>query len=124
MLDDDTLLRTGCLIDGEWIAEAGGNRLTVSNPADGAVITSVPDMGPGETRAAIADSDARRLQGAAHRLKGLAAGFDAHEAAAAAGSATRSARPRASRRACRAWSRRCRPSARSARTSTRTSMPW
>jgi HPt (histidine-containing phosphotransfer) domain-containing protein len=43
------------------------------------LLDEVPEL-LDETRAAIAHSDGHRLRVAAHRLKGLATGFDAHEA--------------------------------------------
>jgi succinate-semialdehyde dehydrogenase / glutarate-semialdehyde dehydrogenase len=52
-LKDPSLLRQQCYVDGQWLdARAGGTR-QVRNPATGAVIGTVPDMGTAETRAAI-----------------------------------------------------------------------
>jgi len=47
----DSLLKNQCLIDGAWV---GTPTLSVTNPATGAVIGKVPDMGAEDTRAAIA----------------------------------------------------------------------
>lgn len=47
----DSLLKNQCLIDGVWV---GAPALSVTNPATGAVVGKVPDMGGEETRAAIA----------------------------------------------------------------------
>ena len=53
-LKDPSLLRQQCYVDGQWLdARAGGTR-QVTNPATGAVLGTVPDMGMAETRAAIA----------------------------------------------------------------------
>jgi len=52
-LKDSTLLRQQCYIDGQWLdARSGGSR-PVTNPANGAVLGTVPFMGADETRAAI-----------------------------------------------------------------------
>ncbi len=52
-LQDPTLLRADCYIDGAWVAADSGRRFDVDNPADGSVIGSVPDCGAVETRRAI-----------------------------------------------------------------------
>jgi len=52
-LNDSALLRTRAYIDGEWMDAADGRCFEVSNPADGSVLASVPDMGAVETRRAI-----------------------------------------------------------------------
>ena len=49
-LGDPYLLRNQCLIGGEWV---GAPKLEVKNPATGALIGRVPDLGASETRAAI-----------------------------------------------------------------------
>jgi succinate-semialdehyde dehydrogenase/glutarate-semialdehyde dehydrogenase len=52
-LKDSKLLRQQCYIDGQWLdARSGGSR-PVTNPANGAVLGTVPFMGADETRAAI-----------------------------------------------------------------------
>ena len=48
------LLRSDCYINGQWMAAKSGQNLSVSNPATGEVITTVPDMGAAETQQAIA----------------------------------------------------------------------
>jgi succinate-semialdehyde dehydrogenase/glutarate-semialdehyde dehydrogenase len=53
MLDDPALLKTSCLIDGEWADADSVQTFTVSNPATGATIATVPDCGVDETRRAI-----------------------------------------------------------------------
>ena len=47
----DSLLKNQCLIDGTWV---GTPALSVTDPATGALIGKVPDLGREETRAAIA----------------------------------------------------------------------
>ena len=48
------LLKDRALIDGAWVAADGGGTIAVTNPATGATIGTVPDMGAAETRRAIA----------------------------------------------------------------------
>jgi len=57
-LKDPSLLRDACCIDGEWLAADSGERITVTNPADGKALGTVPRMGAAETRRAIAAADA------------------------------------------------------------------
>ena len=57
-LKDPSLLREACCIDGEWLAADSGERITVTNPADGKALGTVPRMGAAETRRAIAAADA------------------------------------------------------------------
>jgi succinate-semialdehyde dehydrogenase/glutarate-semialdehyde dehydrogenase len=52
-LQDPTLLRQQCYVDGEWIAADGGGTVAVTNPATGEVIGTVPNLGTAETRRAI-----------------------------------------------------------------------
>ena len=52
-LKDPTLLRQQCYLDGEWRNADGGGSNPVTNPATGAVLGTVPNMGAAETRAAI-----------------------------------------------------------------------
>lgn len=51
-LGEARLLRERAFIDGEWIAGARG--IAVTDPANGAVIGNVPDLGAGEAERAIA----------------------------------------------------------------------
>lgn len=53
-LKQKSLFRQKCYINGEWVAARSGEVIAVTNPADGAVLASVPNMGAAETRAAIA----------------------------------------------------------------------
>ncbi|MGV8942390.1 MAG: NAD-dependent succinate-semialdehyde dehydrogenase [Lysobacter sp.] len=52
-LSDAGLLRMQCLIDGQWIGATGSEACAVHNPASGAQLGTVPDLGAGETTAAI-----------------------------------------------------------------------
>ncbi len=52
-LKDPSLLRTQCFINGQWCDADSGATLTVSNPADGTTLLSVPKMGAAETKRAI-----------------------------------------------------------------------
>ncbi len=52
-LKDPSLLRTQCFINGQWCDADSGATLTVSNPADGTPLGSVPKMGAAETKRAI-----------------------------------------------------------------------
>ena len=57
-LNDATLLKTDALVDGRWIA--GAARFAVIDPATGATLADVADLGTAETQAAI-DAAARAL---------------------------------------------------------------
>ncbi|WDY59966.1 NAD-dependent succinate-semialdehyde dehydrogenase [Pseudomonas sp. PSKL.D1] len=52
-LADHDLLRECCYIDGQWLAADSGQRIAVTNPANGQVLGHVPRMGADETRRAI-----------------------------------------------------------------------
>lgn len=52
-LKDPDLLRTQCLINGQWLDQKGGKTCAVSNPASGESLGTVPDLGADETTAAI-----------------------------------------------------------------------
>ena len=58
MTQDSTLFRQQCLINGEWVAADGGETIAVTNPANGAVVGSVPRCGKAETARAIAAAQA------------------------------------------------------------------
>jgi succinate-semialdehyde dehydrogenase/glutarate-semialdehyde dehydrogenase len=57
-LNDSTLLKTDAYINGEWCGAADSARFDVTNPATGAVIATLPDMGVAETREAIVAANA------------------------------------------------------------------
>ncbi|MBS0465764.1 MAG: NAD-dependent succinate-semialdehyde dehydrogenase [Proteobacteria bacterium] len=52
-LNDPTLLRSACYIDGAWVGADAGRTLAVYNPASAALIASVPDLGAAEAQQAI-----------------------------------------------------------------------
>ena len=52
-LKDKTLLCQQCHVNGQWIDAAEGGTVTVTNPATGEMIGTVPKLGAAETRAAI-----------------------------------------------------------------------
>ncbi|MEO1328898.1 MAG: NAD-dependent succinate-semialdehyde dehydrogenase [Pseudomonadota bacterium] len=52
-LTDARLLKTDGYVDGAWASATGGARFAVTNPATGATIAEVADMGAGETRCAV-----------------------------------------------------------------------
>lgn len=57
-LNDNTLLRSRCYVNGEWIDADGRQTIQVTNPATGDVLGSVPNMGAAETRRAIEAANA------------------------------------------------------------------
>ena len=50
LLNDPTLLRSHAYIDGSWTGEP---HLPITNPADGTVVSHVPDLGAAEAEAAV-----------------------------------------------------------------------
>jgi succinate-semialdehyde dehydrogenase/glutarate-semialdehyde dehydrogenase len=60
-LNDPTLLKTACLIDGQWTGADDGATIDVINPASGALVATVPRMGAAETHRAIAAAHAAFL---------------------------------------------------------------
>jgi succinate-semialdehyde dehydrogenase/glutarate-semialdehyde dehydrogenase len=59
-LQESSLFRESCYIDGAWVGADDGRTLPVDNPATRTRLGSVPNMGAGETRRAI-DAAARAL---------------------------------------------------------------
>jgi succinate-semialdehyde dehydrogenase/glutarate-semialdehyde dehydrogenase len=57
-LNDPDLLRTQCLIGGEWCDAPEGGAIDVTDPATGELLGTVPAMGARETREAIAAAQA------------------------------------------------------------------
>ncbi len=57
-LNDSSLLRQQCYINGDWQDARSGETVTVTDPADGSVIAAVPFMGVEETREAIGCAEA------------------------------------------------------------------
>ena len=60
-LTDPNLLKTKCLINGEWLAADDGSTIEVVNPATGVVIATVPRMGAAETARAVLSAQAAFL---------------------------------------------------------------
>ncbi len=56
LLNDPSLLKTDALINGQWVA--GSSRFDITDPATGAVLANVANLGPAETEAAIAAANA------------------------------------------------------------------
>ncbi|MEO7014775.1 MAG: NAD-dependent succinate-semialdehyde dehydrogenase [Dokdonella sp.] len=52
-LKDTDLLRSQCLINGQWLDQADQKACAVTNPASGESLGTVPDLGADETHAAI-----------------------------------------------------------------------
>jgi succinate-semialdehyde dehydrogenase / glutarate-semialdehyde dehydrogenase len=52
-LNDPSLFRQACYVDGGWIGARSGGTLAVDNPATGEVVGTVPNAGAVETRQAI-----------------------------------------------------------------------
>jgi len=57
-LNDPSLFRQQCYIDGQWLDADGGGVVEVNNPATGEIIGTVPRMAADETRRAIAAAEA------------------------------------------------------------------
>ena len=53
ILKDQKLFREAAYIDGNWIRKSANGTTKVDNPATGAVIGEVPNLGAAETRQAI-----------------------------------------------------------------------
>ncbi|MBS1270623.1 MAG: Glutarate-semialdehyde dehydrogenase DavD [Gammaproteobacteria bacterium] len=68
-LKDSTLLRDSCYIGGKWTRSDNGQEFDVTDPANGEVITQVPDCGSAETRRAIDAANAAREGWQAHTAK-------------------------------------------------------
>ena len=58
VLKDPLLFRQQCYINGEWVEANGRDTFEVTNPADGSVLGTVPNMGTAETRFAIEAANA------------------------------------------------------------------
>jgi succinate-semialdehyde dehydrogenase / glutarate-semialdehyde dehydrogenase len=66
---DTKLLRELCYIDGAWAAADSGTTLPVHNPATGAQLGVIPNMGAAETRRAIQAASAAQPAWAARTAK-------------------------------------------------------
>ena len=56
-LKDPSLLVDACLVGGQW-TESGSGSIEVTNPATGALLARVPNLGAEDTRRAIAAAHA------------------------------------------------------------------
>ena len=56
LLNDPSLLKTDALINGQWMA--GASRFDITDPATGAVLANVANLGPAEAEQAIAAANA------------------------------------------------------------------
>jgi len=61
-LSDSKLFRQQCYVDGQWADADSGETIDVTNPANGAVIGTIPKMGAAETRRAIAAAEAAQKE--------------------------------------------------------------
>ncbi|HEY2684117.1 MAG TPA: NADP-dependent succinate-semialdehyde dehydrogenase [Steroidobacteraceae bacterium] len=68
-LNDHALLREHCYIDGRWVGADDSTQIKVNNPATGATLGSIPNMGKEETRRAIAAAGAALPAWAARTAK-------------------------------------------------------
>ena len=68
-LQDPRLLKESGYIDGSWVGADGGESLPVHNPATGAKLGAIPNMGTTETRRAIAAAAAAMPAWAARTAK-------------------------------------------------------
>jgi len=57
-LENPSLFRQQCYVDGAWADADSGATSAVTNPADGSALGTVPNMGAGETRRAIEAANA------------------------------------------------------------------
>lgn len=57
-LKDNALFKTQCYINGEWLDADNGETVDVTNPANGEVIATVPQMGQAEADRAVAAAHA------------------------------------------------------------------
>ena len=56
LLKDPTLLKTDAFVNGQWVA--GASRFAVTDPATGAHLADVANLGPADAEAAIAAANA------------------------------------------------------------------
>ncbi len=52
-LNDTNLIKNKCYVNGKWVGADSGESFAVTNPATGSAISTVPNFGADETRAAI-----------------------------------------------------------------------
>ena len=56
-LNDNSLFRQQCYINGEWVDADSGEVRSITNPATGEVLGTIPNMGAVEARRAIEAAD-------------------------------------------------------------------
>ncbi len=56
-LNDPSLLKNKAYLNAKWVAQKEGEQFDVTNPANGELITTVPDMGKIETKQVIQDAN-------------------------------------------------------------------
>ncbi len=80
LLKDQELLKTQAFINGSWVDALDGATMAVTNPANGDVVATVPDMGDAETKQAIGGAHAAwgawRAKSAKERAQVLRRWFD------------------------------------------------
>ena len=59
-LNNPALLRGQSYINGQWVSAANGDTFSVTNPADGSLVATVPDLDVAATRSAIEAADESR----------------------------------------------------------------
>ena len=52
-LQDASLLKEQCYIDGEWVDADSGETIAVTDPSNGETIGTIPNLGAAETKRAI-----------------------------------------------------------------------
>ncbi|WP_375753620.1 NAD-dependent succinate-semialdehyde dehydrogenase [Vibrio sp. HN007] len=74
-LNDNTLFRQQCYLSGQWVDADNGSCTEITNPSDGSVIGTVPNLGAKETLQAIEDAQVAfkswKKETAEHRSKVL-----------------------------------------------------
>jgi succinate-semialdehyde dehydrogenase/glutarate-semialdehyde dehydrogenase len=73
VVKDSRLFRSQAYINGKWVNADSGETKAVSNPADGSVLGTIPDMGAAETRRAIEAANAALPAWSARTAKDRAA---------------------------------------------------
>jgi succinate-semialdehyde dehydrogenase/glutarate-semialdehyde dehydrogenase len=68
-LNDPSLLETRCLVAGEWVAASSGKVISVTDPATGAAVATVPSLSRAEVAHAITAAEAAQGAWAARPAK-------------------------------------------------------
>ena len=67
-LNDPSLLKTECYLNGKWQSASTGNTINIINPATGKKLASVPSMSAEEAQEAVAQYGQSR----SHKYRGIA----------------------------------------------------